>query len=148
MEHPVSDTYLDIQTVRVSNILPAAGAYDPAPVAIQCPGFKRVTFYVTYTRGGAGGAVDFKVEAKRAPTSLTVWHQLAQYSSGALTAGTDTTSNVQREEVRYQATGAAAERFVFGPIDLEGTVEQIRVSCQESGAVATPGTCEIIAQFS
>ena len=58
--HPISTTYLDKQTLKISAALPAAGAWD-TPVPVFCPGFKSVTLFVKYTRGGAAGAVDLKI---------------------------------------------------------------------------------------
>ena len=43
-DHPISTTYLDQQVARAAAALPAAGAWDPAPVAMPCSGFKKVTF--------------------------------------------------------------------------------------------------------
>lgn len=146
MAHPISDTYLDQQTARASAVLPAAGAFDSAPTALQCPGFDFVTLYLKYTRGGAGGAFKFKIEVSP-DSSGSVWHQAGLYSPGTVTAGADTVSTEQREAVSYQATGASAELFVYGPVELNGTVERIRINAAETGAVGTPGTLEIKARF-
>lgn len=147
MPHPISDTYLDVQTARASAALPGAGAFDPAPAELACPGFDFVTFYCTYTRGAAGGAFEFKIEA--APNSSgTVWHQSTLYSPGTVAPGSDVVSDIQREGIEYEATGAPAELFVYGPLELRGTVERIRVSARETGVAGTPGTLSIEARFS
>ena len=74
MAHPISPLYLDQQTARVSAILPAAGAFDAAPLELACPGFDFVTLFITYTRGGAGGSVRMLPEF--APFSAgAVWHR-------------------------------------------------------------------------
>jgi hypothetical protein len=54
---------------------------------------------------------------------------------------------VQRELESYTSQGAAAEDFSFGPIDLGGTVERIRIRARESGVAGTPGTLQIEAVF-
>lgn len=146
MAHPISETYLDQQTARVSAVLVAAGAFDSAPTALACPGFDFVTLFFKYTRGGAGGAFKFKIEISPDSTG-SVWHQATLYSPGTVTAGADTLSTDQREAVSYQATGASAELFVFGPLELGGTIERVRVNAAETGATGTPGTLEIKARF-
>lgn len=144
-DHPISDTYLDVQVARASSLLPAGGAFDTTPTEMQCPGFTQVTLFVEYTRGGAGGDVQFKVELSPVYTG-DVWHQVGQYAAAAVASGSDVVSNVQRQEVEYGSTGAAIEKFAFGPIDITGA-ERMRVNCQESGAVGTPGTCKVTASF-
>jgi hypothetical protein len=113
---------------------------------MSCAGFDSVTLYISYTRGAAGGDVQFRIDYS--PDSAgAVWHQGSVYAAGAVASGADTVSNVQREEIEYGSTGATAELFVHGPIALNGTVERIRVVAQESGVVGTPGNCEIEARF-
>ena len=146
MDHPVSISYLDQQSARAAAALPAAGAWDAAPLELACPGFKRVTLYFHYTRGGAAGAFNFRIDTS--PDSAgAVWNQSSQYAPGALAAGADTTSAVQRENITYTATGAAIEDFVYGPVDLNATVERIRIPAREIGNVGAPGTLEIEARF-
>jgi len=147
-DHPISATYLDIQQARASAALPAAGAYDATPTEMACPSFDFVTLYIKYDENAAAvdGAVDIRIDISPDSTG-TVWHRGTAYSVGAVVAGSDTTSNIQREEISYQAVGADAEYWVFGPVELRGTVERIRVAAQESGDVGDPGVCEIEARF-
>jgi hypothetical protein len=145
MEHPISGTYLDQQVAKIAAALPAAGAWD-TPIDLACPGFSRVTLYLTYTRGGAAGACDFKIEVSP-ESSGTNWHQTSQYAPAVLAAGADSQSREQREYITYQATAAGAELFVFGPVELDGTVERLRVTCRESGNVGAPGTLGVKARF-
>lgn len=151
---PISATYLNVQEARASAALPAAGAWDATPTAMPCPYFENVTLSFTYTHGAAGGAFDWQIEtspysvAANAPAGASEWVTESIYAAGAVAAGADTTSLVQRELQSYTSQGAAAEDFSFGPIDLGGTVERIRVRARESGAVGTPGTLQIEAVFS
>lgn len=145
MNHPISTTYLDVQIARASAALAAAGAYDTTPTAMFCPGFKRVTLFGEYTRGGAGGAVNLKIEGSPVGTG-DVWHNLTQYSAGTLAVNADTTSGVQREILKYGSTGAAIEKFAV-TVELNGAVERLRVNCAEIGAVGTPGTVKVTAKF-
>jgi len=82
------------------------------------------------------------------PTDASEWVTEAIKAAGAVVAGADTTSLVQRDSQSYTSQGAAAEDFSFGPIELNGTVERIRVRAAESGVVGTPGTLQIQAVFS
>jgi len=133
--------------IRAAAALPAAGAYDPNPTEIAVAGIEWITLYFAYTRGGAGGAFDWQIQVSpySADTGGNDWFAQSVYAAGAVVAGVDTTSNVQREENSYQATGAAVETFVLGPIRLAGTIERIRIPCQESGNVGAPGNLEVMA---
>lgn len=142
---------LRIQEVRAAAALPAAGAFDATPLELYCPEMEAVTFYLTYTRGAAGGAVDFAPEVSPRTTNDAVledWYQTAIFAGGAVVPGADTTSTTQREAVSYASTGAGAETFTYGPLALRSTVERIRVPCAESGVTGTPGTAQITAVFS
>lgn len=143
--HPISDTYLDVQTARASAALPAAGAWDAAPTEMACPGFESCTLYISYTRAAAGGDMRFRIDVSPNSTG-TVWHRASIYAPGAVASGSDTVSNLQRDAVEYGSTAAGAETVVYGPLDIRGS-ERLRVACAESGAVATPGTVSIEARF-
>jgi hypothetical protein len=133
--------------------LPVVGNWDPAPVESSSAGAQHVTLAFTYTRGAAGGAFDFQVEVSpyavvgNVPATASEWITESIYGAGAVAAGVDTTSLLQREFQRYTSQGAAAEDFVYGPIPLNGTIERIRVRARESGVVGTPGTLAISAEL-
>ena len=146
MDHPISTTYLDRITARVSAVLLGAGAWDVAPIELVCPGFKHVNFACAYKRGGAAGAVNWRIETS--PDSAgTVWYQASHFAAGVLAAGADTVSNLQRGNTTYTATGAAIERFNV-ELDLDGVVERIRIAGRETGNAGAPGTLAIEALFS
>ena len=139
------------QEARAAAILTAAGAFDAAPTALYCPDMDFVTLYITYTRGGAAGALTFKIEVSPRTVDsgiLQNWYQAAILAGGAVVAGGDTTSLTQREETEYTPLTANAEMYVYGPVELRSTVERIRVVCAESGNVGAPGTAQITAVFS
>ncbi|MFA5322346.1 MAG: hypothetical protein WC373_06690 [Smithella sp.] len=144
MDHPISDTYLDRRIARVEAALPAAGAWDTAPIELPCPVFKDATLYFKYTRGGAGGSFDFMVEVS--PDGAN-FYQTSIYSPGAVVPGADTGSDIQREFINYQAIGANAEYFTYGPLELKSTAEVIRINAREVGAVGTPGDLGIQVVF-
>ena len=137
--------------LRASAALPAAGVWDPAPTESFSSGAQAVTLAFTYERGAAGGAFDWQIEVSHyavvgnVPTSASEWVTESLYGSGAVVAGLDSQSRVQREYETYAATSAAVEDFTYGPIPLLGTIERIRVRARESGVVGNPGTLQISA---
>lgn len=154
MPHPISATYLDLQEARASAVLLGAGAWDAAPTEMVCCGFDQCNLHLTYTRGAAGGAVDYQIEvspysaAALVPAGAAEWITEAMYAAGAVVAGADTQSLIQRAYETYTSQGAAAEDFEYGPIHLAANIERIRVRARESGVVGTPGTLQIEANFS
>ena len=135
-------------TARAAAALPAAGAWDATPTEFHCIGLDYVTFYITYTRGAAGGDMQFRVEySPYSADSVGVqsWFRGSIYAGGLVASGADTLSNVQREDVEYGSTGAAAEPYIYGPIALHGTVARLRIPAAESGVVGNPGDCHIVA---
>ena len=149
MPRSAGTLYLDEQVARAAAVL--AGAFDAAPIEMACAGALSVTLYITYTRGGAAGAVD--VQLQTSPYSVDRvgvedWFTQDLYAAAAVVPGADTVSDIQREQITYTATAVGAENYVLDPIDLGGTVERLRVRCLESGNVGAPGTCHIVAMFS
>ena len=140
---------LSLVELRASAILLAAGAWDVAPTEIAIADASVSTLLFSYTRGGAAGAFDFRIEVSpyattaQAPAGSVEWIQTAQYAGGVLAAGADTVSFIQRERITYTATGAAQEAFVYGPLEFAGTVERLRINAAESGNVGAPGTLQI-----
>lgn len=137
-------------TLRANLILPAAGAWDAAPVEIPVAGYQSMVLYCTYERGDAAGAVDIQIQYSPYAEDAGVgesWFAQSLYVAGAVVAGADTASSMQREYTTYTATGAGAETFVYGNIEVGIAVERVRVLARESGVPADPGTFEIIALF-
>ena len=108
-----------------------------------------VTLGFTYERGAAGGAFDWQIEvslysvAGLVPAGSSEWITESIYASGAVAAGVDTTSLVQREFQTYTSTGAGDEDFVY-VMDLPTPVERIRIRVRESGVPGTPGDLNVI----
>ena len=151
---PISSTYYNIQTARVSAILVAAGAWDVTPLELPCPYFDFVSLSFTYTRGGAAGAFDWQLwTSLYSVVGLVLagaqeWQAPPVYASGAVVAGVDTQSLTQNEYETYTPVDAAVHSFIYGPVPLRGTIERIRVRARESGNVGAPGTLAIVAEFS
>jgi hypothetical protein len=145
--------YTNPVVLRVSAALPAAGAWDVAPLESSVAFAEHITLAFTYTRGAAGGAVDWQLEvspyavAANVPAGASEWITESIYQGGAVVAGADTQSRAQQEYQTYQATGAGAEDFVFGPIELHSMIERARIRARESGSVANPGTFQITAEI-
>ena len=136
--------------VRTYAALPAASAWDAAPIEIACTPMAVVMFYMTYLAGD-GGTVDFYIEVSpfhEDHLTLQSWYQMSLYAAGAMVAGTDIFSDIQREVISYQAVGANAEMFVYGPIELSGGVERIRLVAREVvAAQENPGSFGVVAVF-
>lgn len=146
-EHVINANYLDQQAARPWAILPAGGVWDPAPIACQCSGFHNVTLYCSYQEGAvAGGAVDLRIEVSPNLTG-TVWHRLSVQALGPVAPGADVESDVQAADFSFNPTAVVREYFTYGPINLGGTAERIRVAAQETGQAATPGNCDIQLRF-
>ena len=147
LPHPVA--WRNPVEMRASDALPAAGAWDATPTEQNIAGGRRFTLAFTYTRAAAGGAFDWQLEVSlysvlaNVPTDASEWITESVYASGAVAAGVDTQSRVQREYQTYVSQGADPEDFVYGPVEVHGTIERVRVRAKESGAVGNPGTLQI-----
>jgi len=137
------------QIARATAVLIAAPGWDATPLELYVNGADSAILSITYTRGAAGGAIDFQIEvsiysiAGNAPAGAQEWVDGSAYAVGAVVAGADTASLVQDEIVTFTSQGAAVESFAFGPLELDGIVERIRIPCRESGVPGTPGTAQI-----
>lgn len=142
---------LYLAEARANAVLLGASAWDVAPIELEAAHANFISLYFTYTRGGAAGAFDYRIQVSPFSNAVVTalytgaeeWFQLSARDIGAVAAGTDVTSLVQRNLTTYTATGAAVESFPLGPIELRGTIERIRVGCRETGNVAAPGTMQI-----
>ena len=138
-------------TLRADAALAAAGAWDAAPTESFCSGAQFITLHFTYERGAPGGAFDWQIEwspyavVGNVPAGASEWSTESLYAAGAVAAGVDSQSRVQREFETYASTGAGDEDFSYGPIALVGTIERVRVRARESGVVGNPGDLVISA---
>lgn len=131
-------THVYTGTARASAALPAAGAYDSSPTSIATNNFNEFTPLFKYTRGGAAGAVTYKVEISNDNSN---WYQIGELKSGTTTAGSDTVDLQQRAEISYTATSASAESFT-GPT-FTVAADWFRIVCKESGNAGAPGTLAV-----
>lgn len=124
--------------IRPSAVLPAAGAYDVAPLSFTEDQGVEITFYFDYTRGGVGGAFQYKIE-----TSIDGinWYQEASVQEVVIAAGSDLVALTQRVSVSYTATSASKESFVSSTFTV--AANWIRINVKETGNVGAPGTLNI-----
>ena len=140
-------------TARASAALPAAGAWDAAPTEFFTSGADTMRVQFTYTRGAAGGAFDFQIESSiyavvgNVPAGAGEWADPSVEAVGVVAAGVDTQSLVQDGYDTFTSQGAVAETFTYGPIQLNGTIERVRIPCRESGVVGTPGTLAVVVEL-
>jgi len=138
---------------RVSAVLPAAGAWDATPTEFSVAGAKFMSIKISYTRGAAGGAVDWQIEgsiyavAANVPAGTGEWGNETALAVGAVATGADTQNLVQSEYETFGSQGAAIETIVIGPIELRQTIERLRIPCRESGVVGTPGIAAVVVEL-
>ena len=104
------------------------------------------TFYLHYQRGAADGAVTFHLEFRIARYGGV--YPMSAYAVGVVAAGVDTDSLIQRENATYTTLAGPAEAVAWGPIELRGTVEDVRIVANETGDNANPGEFGVDVQFS
>jgi len=136
-------------TFRAAAALAAQGAWDASPTEIPIIAYDWLTLYFSYDEDAdaTDGAVDWYLEYS--PYSIDQvgvqnWFQMTLYAAGVMAAGSDIQSNIQREYITYAATDAAIEAFVYGPLQLERTIERIRLVARESGDTDNPGLFHVV----
>jgi hypothetical protein len=128
---------------RDSAALPGAGAYTTAQAwhTLEDQSVTEVTFYLTYTRGAAGGYPQFRVELGNG-TESGVEQVIAESPT---IVGAVATRSIYDETLDVQALHPSDANAVTRPVTLQiprGT-KKIRLLAAEVGVVGTPGTCAI-----
>lgn len=147
--HPVPATYYDVQVARAIAALPAAGAFDAAPLELVTAGFTHCVVYVQYDEAAAtiNGAVNFSIEYSPYSANQLVfanWFAQPAIALGTVTPGAIVVSNIQRESITFTPVGTGVEGIAIGPIELAGGAERMRIAAREIGDVANPGACGIV----
>lgn len=125
--------FYDIRSAITSITLPAAGAtLTSDSIAINT--YAEVTPLVTYTRNGAGGAVNLAIEIS---VDNITFFRIGESQSAAIVAGTDVIVSTQRSSITYTSTAAGAESVTLPTYTV--VANYIRVLAKETGAVGTPG---------
>lgn len=104
-----------------------------------------LTFSFTYERGAVGGAVDWQIQvsiysvAALVPAGFDEWITASIYAAGAVVAGVDTASAVQREYEYYASTAGGDESWAY-TLELPTPIERVRIRVRESADHGVPGT--------
>jgi hypothetical protein len=126
-----------------SAALPAAGAWS-AQTAWGVPaGISEITFFITYTRGAAGGYPVFCVELGAGGVlSLEQWEDDNPAITDPIGIGS-LYDHVRDVRGLHPAGAAAVSRAIT--VTIPRGVTSIALRAAEAGVVATPGTCAIVA---
>lgn len=122
-------------TIFPSQALPAGpgkGISDYVPV----DNYQDITFFVEYTRSGAGGGFLLIVEASNDKIN---WYSVGGTQQAAIVAGTDVTINMQKAVISFQATGVSAERITTPTFTVMG--HWMRITIGELSAF--PGVAKV-----
>ena len=147
--HPVG--FVNPVVLRVSAAL--TWGWDAAPIETFCAGAEGVTLSLTYERGAADGAYYWQMEfsiyavAADVPTGAEEWADQSLLAPGAVVVNVDSQTQVQEDHQEYGSTGAAAEAYIFGPMNLNFKPQRMRIRCRESANEQSPGTLQITGVF-
>lgn len=133
----MTDVYRKTEYIRRTGALSASGAYSVSE-PVLCLEYDYFTLLIDYERQDAAGAVTFYIELS---LDKATWYRSTIFDGGAVSANSDTTSNIQREAITYGGTDAVQEFFVYGAVEIDQFAKYIRVAFAESGAVSDPGDC-------
>lgn len=125
-------------TARSSAALAAAGAFDTSPTALDMSNMGQIQFFLSYTRGAAGGSFDYKIELSPDGTN---WYQQSAADADNVTTAADTTVETQRKLWLYKNTSASAEKFASPIFSI--CSPWVRINVAEVGDTANPGTVAI-----
>ena len=136
--------------IRAAAVL-TANWVDTTEIVVAGAGSIMLSF--TYTRGEAGGGFEFRVETSiyavvgNVPTGAGEWGREPIYAPGFVADGADTVSLVQREYEAYGSSGAAAETFNYGVIELSRVIERLRLVVREPNDPQIFGTLQITGEL-
>lgn len=141
-----------VHSLYASATLAGSGSYT-ASGAVFIDLQRYITLYCTYTRGASSGAVTVRVElTPDGSVASPSWFRQSVVRVNSITAGSDTNTDTQANQVVYTSTSGSAETFI---ITLSGgedphriNAHSLRVQAAESGVVGTPGTFAAIARTS
>lgn len=138
--------------LRLRAALAGAGAYDAAPLVVPCIGFREALIFIDYDEdaGGLAGAMDFYIEYSpfSVGTALSDWFRMTVLDIGVLVAGVVVPNIIQQSVISFTPVGAAVEGFIYGPVELGGGIERLRIFTRETGQVGFPGRVGAYALFS
>jgi len=135
------------QQIIANQALPAAGAWLRGEM--PCPDKDALTVFVEYDENAAGTAGEIEMLIEFSPFSVDqttglTWYRDQAFSVGTVNVGVETVSELAPELIQWAPLGTDREGF-FIQMALNRNVERIRISVRESGQVANPGECRVIA---
>jgi len=121
--------------------LPAAGAYDAAPMEFPIQSFSELSFGIRYRAALAGGAVTYTVEFS---SDRVIWYRVAEVHSVTPVPGADVVDLTQRAEFSYMAVGIDPESFMTPSFTTP--MAWARILFKETGQIGSPGSvsCEYL----
>jgi len=139
---PVVPNFLiGLQTLIASAALPLLSAFTPG-VADLPPGTKRVTCWITYTRGAAGGYPAFRASSR--PVASGAYHRtpILDLSSFAA-AAPNGAMNFYLEQLLGPIPADAAAITYELTFLIPANAVQFQLEVAELGVPATPGTVAV-----
>ena len=132
------------RTLRASAALPAAGAYDSAPVSLPLsPTVATAYLHLSYTRGAVNGSCEVLVEGS---VDGVTFYSLAVANGGGISTGAPTSSKARLPiyGLVYQlpVPPSASAITMTLPVDVGGWTS-VRITGAEVGVTATPGTLAV-----
>lgn len=153
ISHPHPSGISNPVTMRAWAALPAANAWDAAPLEIACPTYWWMRLYFSYQRSEQAvlGTMDYRYAISPVSADALApneaWFYQTLYAAGDVVACTIGQSAVQQEFVSYCSTSAAVETFVSPPIHLGGCIERVRIHCRQAPNQGVPGMAEVLGLF-
>lgn len=145
----IAPALYDPQTVeaRASAALPAAGIVDAAPTEISTGGRKKmlVDFQYDENAGAANGRGKYLVELCITYLTVDQWGPISGGEQQPTVQGANTEVWIQAAEYEFDPTTANNEG-IQRLFDITGA-HKVRIPAAESGDIANPGTCRIVAQL-
>lgn len=123
--------------VHLSQVLPAAGAFTSQGFYTFPPGTRGLTFWITYTRGGAAGAPAFRLEGTNGTEQA---RQLIQDDSSLAVTQPNATVNVEMETLLGPIPADGSAVVYKLPYTVDPGETGVRLLAAEVGNVGAPGT--------
>lgn len=129
-----------------NEVLPAAGAFTSDANQIAIPvGAKRITFWVKYTQGAAGGFPVFRFfDSFQAPPTVGENFRNPVLDLGSFSsAGAEGTTKFYLEDLEGPPPDAVTNRYKL-TFELDAQTRSAGVQVAEAGVPATPGTVNVV----
>lgn len=129
---------LPLRVFLASQVLPNAGAFVAGDESVP-RGTKYVTFWITYTRGGANGSPVFRASSR--PSAASAWGRMPLVDKSSFaTAAPNASENFYQEDHNGPAPADATPVTYDLTFELPSNATEVQLEVAELGAVGTPGT--------